>query len=332
MIGTILIPAIAIGSLGLLFGLVLAFASKVFHVDIDPKIEKILEALPGANCGACGLPGCSGYAEAIVTQGMDFTLCAPGGGDSIKKIAEILGKTASDKERKVAVIHCKSGGYKNTNLRFEYKGISTCKAAVLLSNGPNLCNFGCVFQNDCIEACKFDAIHINDEGMRIVDQDKCTGCAACAKVCPRSLIEIVPVSKKVHIMCTSMDKGPLAKKNCGNNTACIGCGLCLKSCPVNAIKIENYLAKIDYTLCVNCGLCAKKCPTKAIDDNKENRGKAFIIEENCIGCTICAKKCPVQCIEGELKKIHKIDAGRCIGCEVCLSKCPKKAIEIRFNL
>ena len=327
----IIIPALLIGVLGLMFGLVLAFASKVFHVDIDPKIEKIAEALPGANCGACGLPGCAGYAEAIITQDMDFTLCAPGGSDTVSRIADILGKKASTKEKNIAVIHCNSGGYSNTNFRYDYDGIKTCKAAVLLSNGPNLCNFGCVFQNDCIIACKFDAIKLDEKGMKIIDSEKCTGCGACVKACPRSLIELVPISKKVHIMCTSMDKGAVAKKNCGNNTACIGCGICLKNCPVNAIKIENSLAKIDYSLCINCGLCAKKCPTKAIIDLKEKRGKAYIIDEKCIGCTICAKKCPVNCISGELKKLHSIDADKCIGCEVCVAKCPKQAIIIKFD-
>jgi Na+-translocating ferredoxin:NAD+ oxidoreductase RNF subunit RnfB len=325
----ILIPALLIGALAAVFGLVLAFASKKFHVDVDPKIEQIIEVLPSANCGACAFPGCAGYAEAIVQKGADITMCAPGGADVAKKIAEIMGVKASSKERNVAVIHCQSGGYNNTFFRYEYKGIETCKAAAVLAGGPNLCNWGCVFQNDCVKACKFDAIIVNEEGLRVVLEDKCTGCGACMRACPRSLIEMVPVSKKVHVLCASRDKGPIAKKACGNSTACIGCGICSKKCPVQAITIVNNLAIIDYTKCINCGICAQACPTKAIFDRKQPRKKAFIQEDLCIGCTICAKKCPVQAISGELKQIHKVDADKCVGCEVCVEKCPKKAIVMK---
>lgn len=324
---SIIIPMVTIGVLGLVYGLILAFASKKFHVEIDPKIEKIIEALPGVNCGACGLAGCSGYAEQIVNDGADISLCAPGGDSTIKQIAEIMGIKADSKEPNIAVIHCQSGGFKNTFLRYDYKGIATCKAAVEVTNGPNYCNFGCVFQNDCIESCKFDAIAIDENGMRIINDEKCTGCGACVKACPRDLIELVPLSRKVHILCTSHDKGVEAKKRCGNKTACIGCGLCIKNCPVEAIEMRDELAIINYAKCISCGLCATKCPTKAIvDPLAGKRKKAAIKEEDCIGCTICAKKCPVNAISGELKKNHLVDQEKCIGCELCVAKCPKKAI------
>ncbi len=326
----ILFAVAALGALGLIYGLGLALASKKFHVDVDPKIEKISEVLPGVNCGACGYPGCFAYAEAIAGKGEEINKCAPGGEDTIKHISEIMGIKASMKERNIAVTHCRSGGKNNTFLRYYYQGIATCKAAILVTNGPNLCNYGCVFQNDCIAACNFDAIHLDDNGMRIIDKEKCTGCGACVKACPRNLIELVPVSKKVHILCSSHDKGAEAKKRCGNKTACIGCGLCVKKCPVEAIELQDDLAVINYDKCVSCGLCAEVCPTKSIIDPLAGKRKiAFIIEENCIGCTICAKKCPVDAISGEVKKVHKIDHEKCIGCEICFAVCPKEAIEMR---
>jgi Na+-translocating ferredoxin:NAD+ oxidoreductase RNF subunit RnfB len=326
----ILIPILIIGGLGLIYGLVLAFASKKFHVEVDPKVEKILEALPGVNCGACGLAGCAAYAEAIVAQNMSINLCAPGGETTLKNIAGIMGIEATLKEKEIAVILCQSGGYENTLLRYNYQGIATCKAAVLVSNGPNYCNFGCVFQNDCIAACKFDAIRINEKGMREVIPEKCTACGACAKACPRNLIKILPISKKVHILCSSHDKGQEAKKRCGNNTACISCTLCVKQCPVMAISMQDDLAVIDYDKCIVCGLCAKVCPTKAIvDPLAGKRKKAFIMEDKCVGCTICMKKCPVNAIEGELKKPHVVDQEKCIGCGVCEEKCPVKAFQWR---
>ena len=321
---------ITLGVLGLLYGLGLAFASKKFFVEVDPKIEQINEILPGANCGACGHPGCFAYAEAIVTQSEEINKCAPGGAGATKNIADIMGMKATANERKIAVIHCQSGGKSNTFFRYKYEGISTCKAAVLISNGPNLCNYGCVYQNDCIEACSFDAIHVDENGMRIIDFEKCTGCGACVQACPRNLIELVPVSKKVHVLCTSHDRGAEAKKRCGNLTACIGCGLCAKKCPVGAIEMKDNLAVIDYEKCINCGLCASVCPTKAIvDPQSGKRKKAVVIEDKCIGCTICARKCPVNAVTGELKKPHTIDPEKCIGCEICFNACPKKAIEMK---
>ncbi len=326
MMMSVLLAAGVIGGLGLIFGLVLAYASQKFHVEVDPKIVEVIAALPGANCGSCGFPGCGGYAEAIVMKGAAINACSPGGAETVKKIAVVMGQVATTSERKVARIHCQSGGKKNTFFRYDYQGIPTCKAAILVTGGPNLCNYGCVFQNDCVAACLFDALKVDENGMRIVDEDKCTGCGLCAKACPRKLIEIVPISKKVHILCSSRDKGAEAKKLCGNSTACISCTMCVKKCPVQAITMMDNLAVIDYEKCITCGLCATVCPTKAIVDKKAPRKKAAIIDEKCIGCTICAKACPVQCITGELKQVHVIDKVKCIGCEICFNKCPKKAI------
>lgn len=252
-----------IGSLGLFFGLVLAFAAKVFHVEIDSRVEQIIEILPGANCGACGMPGCGGYAEALVKKDAPVYLCPPGGKETVEQISQILGKVTTEMQRKVAIISCNSGGFENTKARYLYQGIKNCKAAAMLSCGPNLCNYGCVFQNDCIVACIFGAITLDEKGMRVINNDKCTGCTACIKACPRDLIEMVPDNKYVHILCSSKDKGPVKRKDCGS-TPCVACSICVKNCPVNAITVSDYLARLDYDLCNGCGICAIKCPTKAI--------------------------------------------------------------------
>ncbi|MCL2063873.1 MAG: RnfABCDGE type electron transport complex subunit B [Candidatus Cloacimonetes bacterium] len=329
MLEIIVFPTILFGSLALIFGIILGYASKVFQVKTDPKIEKINEVLPGVNCGACGYPGCAGYAEAIVQNDVEINLCPPGGKAVMNQIAEIMGKVASEKEKNIASILCSSGGYVNTNFKYDYHGIENCKAVNLLSGGPNQCNYGCVFQNDCIKACIYGAISVDKTGMRIIDIEKCIGCTACAKSCPRKLIKMIPISKTINVKCSSKDKAFEARKNCGNKTPCIGCGICAKNCPYKAIVLSNNLATIDYDLCTNCGLCAKQCPTKAIIDNKK-RGKALIDFKKCIGCTICAKKCPANCISGELKRMHIVDQEKCIGCEICYEKCPKQAVVMNY--
>ncbi|MEF3693842.1 MAG: RnfABCDGE type electron transport complex subunit B [Candidatus Cloacimonadota bacterium] len=327
---TLTLPILIVGGLGAIFGLVLAFASKVFHVEVDPRVTEITNALPGANCGACGMPGCAGYADAIVHNGELINKCAPGGSDAVFAIAKIMGVEASTSVRKVAVIHCSSGGYENTKWRYSYEGVSSCKAAVNIAGGPNKCNFGCMAQNDCMNACMFDAISLDENGIRQINYDKCTGCGACAVACPRQLIMLIPIDHSVYIKCSSKDKGNIAKSVCGNNQPCIGCGICSRNCPVNAITITDNLARIDYDVCINCGICATKCPTHAIQDLLAGkRKKAEINPDKCVGCHICAKNCPVDAIAGELKEKHVVDKDKCVGCEICFQKCPKKAIEMK---
>ena len=87
----IMMPVVVLGITGVLMGLFLAFASKKFEVEVDPKVEAILAILPGVNCGACGYPGCSGYASGVALEGAKMTLCAPGGPKVAAKIGDIMG-------------------------------------------------------------------------------------------------------------------------------------------------------------------------------------------------------------------------------------------------
>ena len=272
----ILIAIGILGGLGLIFGLVLAVASKVFYVETDPRLDELNECLPGANCGGCGYAGCGGYAEAVLKGEAEIGKCASGGNDCAMKMAEIMGVKAEKMERRVAMVRC--SGYKavdeegnpiGAKLKGEYEGITDCLAASKVAGrGPSACKFGCLGFGNCVAACQFDAIHIVN-GVAVVDEEKCVGCLACAAACPRQLIVPVSPEPNVLIACASMAKGAATTRAC--TVGCIGCGKCKKTCQHDAISLEKNLARIDYTKCVNCGDCAKVCPKGLIkDSNVEN--------------------------------------------------------------
>ncbi len=314
-----------LGGFGLLFGAVLAYASKKFAVEVDPRAEELLAILPGANCGGCGYPGCSGYADAIL-QGAPTNSCPVGGATVAEKIAAVMGVAVDTSAiRQVATVYCR-GGKEECGKRFQYTGVQTCRAAQAVGGGDKLCTFGCLGYGDCLRACPFDAISMGDNGLPVIDEAKCTGCEQCVLACPRKITALRPVDALVQVRCLSEAKGKDVRAIC--STGCIGCGLCMKACPFDAITLENNLARIDYSKCRKCGLCVTKCPTKAIVGQLEARPKA-IIGDDCVGCSICKKACPVGAIEGELKAKHRVDHDKCVGCGLCAEKCPKHTINMQ---
>lgn len=324
----ILVPILVLGIIGLIMGLFLAFASIKFEVEVDPKIEAITGILPGANCGGCGFPGCSGYASAVVEEGVAMSLCAPGGATVASKIGEIMGaKVEVSKDKIVARVLCQ-GDNTRTKKVYEYTGeIKTCSAMMLYAGGDKSCKYSCLGQGDCERVCPVGAIVVNEKGIAQVDEDKCISCGLCEKACPKDVITMIPQKQKVTVLCSSKDKGAVAKKGC--DIACIGCGICAKNCPVQAITVENNLAKIDPSKCIMCGICGIKCPTNAISSEIKELKKAEIIEDNCKGCTACARKCPVGAIEGAVKEKHKIMTDKCVGCGLCYDTCRFGAIELK---
>lgn len=262
----ILVAVISLGAIGLISAIVLFVASKKFAVYEDLRIGEVAEVLPQANCGGCGYPGCAGFAEACVKAGsLEGKLCPVGGQPVMARVAAILGLEAASAEPKVAVVRC-NGSCEHRPRTTRYDGVSSCAVANATYGGETDCTFGCLGCGDCVDACQFDAIHMNPEtGLPEVDENACTACGACVKACPRRIIELRPKGKnnrRVYVSCVNKDKGAQTRKAC--SVGCIGCGKCVKVCPFEAITLENNLAYIDPAKCKLCRKCEAECPQRAI--------------------------------------------------------------------
>ncbi len=252
---------LALGGLATVFGVLLAVASVRFHVEIDPRIDEVLAALVGSNCGACGFPGCQPAAEAVVKGKASVDVCVAGGKAVAEAVAKIMGVELSVTERGVAHVHCR-GGLSESIPKAIYQGIDSCAAAEKIAGGGKACVYGCLGLGTCKAVCPVNAIIIDEDHRRVVNRDKCTGCGLCVEACPRHLIEIVPRKQIVLVKCSNKDKGSVAKKIC--SVSCIACKKCEKACEYDAIHVRQNRAWIDYDKCTQCGKCVEVCPTTAV--------------------------------------------------------------------
>ncbi len=258
--GNIITAVLVVGLIGLAFGLLLAFAAIIFKVEVDERIEKIEEVLPGANCGACGFAGCSAYAHAVVEKGALVDCCSVGGGGVAQQIGGIMGKAVAASSPKVARVLC-GGDCEKAKDKYEYYGVNTCDAAAKLAGGQKACPTGCLGYGTCKDVCKFGAINIVN-GIAVIDEEKCTACGMCVKACPKNIIELMPKDKTVTVLCRNKRPGKEVNAVCA--AGCIACRICEKECPFDAISVTDNLAVIDYDKCKSCGICANKCPKKVI--------------------------------------------------------------------
>jgi RnfABCDGE-type electron transport complex B subunit len=307
---------------GLLLGIGLSIASRKLAVAVDRRIEQILGLLPGANCGACGYPGCSAFAKAVAEGKASAGGCVPGGAKVASDISELLGVDGEVADPLMAVVHCK-GGNAEAKKRGVYAGIHDCNAAVLAGNGDKVCQEGCLGMGSCVVVCPFDAIHVNDNGVAVVDDEKCTGCGKCVAACPRKIISLIPKLHRIFLACSSHGRGAKVRKDC--SVGCTACTLCVKATPSGAIVMQNNLPELDYKTSETFIVAANKCPSKCFVDLVKVRPVANI-DTKCDGCAKCVPSCPVKAITGEQGQRHVIEKSTCIGCGLCIEVCPVRAI------
>jgi len=264
---TLIVSLIGMGILALFFAVFLFVAYTRLAVKDDPRVDAIADSLPGANCGGCGYPGCRQYAEAIVKKEgkVPVDLCAPGGQDSVERIASIMGVEAMAAVPKVAVVLC-GGTPELAEDRATYIGAASCQEEHLVTGGHKACTYGCLGLGDCVDACPFNAMFMAENGLPVVIEEKCTACGKCVDACPRGIMRLVPKTQRILVRCVNHDKGAVARKVC--KVSCIACTKCVKAAPEGAIRMDNFLAVIDDPAAVDANAQAliDSCPTACIVD------------------------------------------------------------------
>jgi len=258
---TILIALAALGSLTLVLALLLVWANKKLYVYEDPRIDVVEDMLPHANCGACGYPGCRPFAEALVSGGALPGKCTVSSDEGRSAIADFLGVALGSVEKRVARLACAGGTHVARN-RANYQGISSCQAAALVSGGGKGCFWGCLGHGDCDVVCDFDAIHMNEYGLPVVDVDKCTACGDCVVVCPKGLFSLQPLSHQLWVACKNLEAGDDILEEC--QVACTACGKCAMDAPGDLITMVHNLPVVNYKENHRTDVPIQRCPTGAI--------------------------------------------------------------------
>ncbi len=253
---------------GFVAGVILAISSRVFYVEEDPRVEAVMDVLPGANCGGCGYPGCEGYAIAVVKNTeVGANLCVAGDDKTTMNVGSLTGKAVTELDPLVSVRRCeKLEGAVLT--RFSYRGVPSCASAASLGSGLGVdaCPYSCLGLGDCVQVCPFDALTLEDNIVK-VNGVRCIGCGKCIQACPRHLLEIIPKNSRVMVFCSTEQKPKEVKEVC--KVGCISCTICVKKCPAKAIIMKNKIIQIDHVACREYGasceqICATSCPRKIL--------------------------------------------------------------------
>lgn len=258
----IVTSVLILGGVGLTFAILIAIANRKLKVWEDPRIDVVTAMLPGANCGACGLPGCRAFAEQAVAGSIQPARCTVSSEDGIVAIASYLGVDRGDAVKRVARLHC-AGGSNVAVQRAEYRGLQSCAAASAVAGGGKGCTWGCLGFGDCAHACDFDAIAMNAFGIPVVDPDRCTACGDCVEACPKDLFTLVPVTQHLLVQCRNLVVGDDVLEQC--RVACTACGRCVLDAAPGLISVASGVAVIDHErLALEDPRAVERCPTDAI--------------------------------------------------------------------
>lgn len=259
---TTLVAIAILAGLGAFFGIGLAVANRYLRVEEDPRLEILEETLPGSNCGACGEAGCRAFGESLLSGVKKPSGCTVASPDITEYIAALLGVDAGQQEKRIARLHC-AGGMAQASQIADYEGYESCQAAHLVGGGGKGCSWGCLGLSDCMVACTFEAIHMNDQRLPVVDVGKCTACNDCVEVCPRDLFELMPLAHNLIVQCKAPLEGDSARAVC--KVACDACERCVLDAAPGLIHMENGLPVVDYAAGGPAAPAAtKRCPTGAL--------------------------------------------------------------------
>lgn len=257
-----LIAIAFMAGLGLILASILVLANKRLFVYEDPRIDDIEELLPAANCGACGSPGCRPFAEGLINGTFEPSRCTVNAEESIQIIADYLGVAAGETDKRVARLAC-AGGKHVAFIRASYSGLNSCRAAALVSGGGKGCAWGCLGMGDCAVVCDFNAITIDEHGLPIVDEEKCTACGNCVDVCPKDLFKLHSIEHRLFVACKNLEKGDVPEAEC--ELVCTACERCVVDSPEGLITMGNHLAVINYDKnSLASPIAVERCPTGAI--------------------------------------------------------------------
>lgn len=262
-LAAVIIAVAVMSGLGFSLASILAVANRKLYVFEDPRLDQVEHLLPGSNCGACGLPGCRAFAEAVVARTLTPGGCTAATEESRDNIAEYLGVDVGGAEKQVARLAC-AGGTNVARQRAAYAGIENCRAANLVAGGGKGCAWGCLGYGDCMEVCgDFKAIVMNEFGLPVVIEDLCTACSKCVEICPKGLFSLQPISNHLWVACKNESFGDDAENECA--VACNACAKCVADAPEGLIKMIDNLAVVDHSKQNQATKqIIQRCPTGAI--------------------------------------------------------------------